>query len=80
MSLPLPEITTYLKGSLDSYTLTPLQDSFGYIRFYVKESDVIVTEIHSELYKLVLTDPVLKKRFKNWALQLWPTFISTPLY
>lgn len=73
MSLADREVRDEFQGSLEQFPFLHLQDSFGYIRFYVRGSDLVVTEIQSEIYRH-LTDPRLKSKYKMWSRQLLLAF------
>jgi hypothetical protein len=42
------------------------ENSFAYIRFYLRGDDVVVSEIQSELYRKI-KDPALRSRYEHWS-------------
>lgn len=44
-----------------------LPKAFAYIRFYINQRGVFITEIQSDMFKLIRDSIALSKRYENWA-------------
>ncbi len=66
MTLPEAEIARSFGTGFEKLSFGHLENSFGYIRFYVRGDDVVVTEIQSEIYGGLQTDDQ-RARYQHWS-------------
>lgn len=73
MVLPEEEIARTFGEKYQSFSFTHFENSFGYIRFYTRGDDVIISEIQSELFAKLQT-PEQRFRYEHWSRVLLLAF------
>lgn len=66
-------LSNYLVNDLEELEGLHLGGAFGYLRFYVRGLDVVVTEIQSDHYSKI-RNPEFRKRYEHWSRELLLAF------